>query len=97
MNDREILSYLNKFQIIKDYLITSYGIVFEGYINLAFSDPDETKLKFLNKINSGNPTERETRIYQSIKGILYEKEMFFQQNRIVEYIAKKIEITDSFS
>ncbi|NQV18041.1 MAG: hypothetical protein HQ534_05810 [Armatimonadetes bacterium] len=96
INDKEILRELNKFPIIKDYLITGYGVAFESYINLAFSDPNETKLKFLNKINSGNATEREKSIYQRIKKILYEHDIFFQQNRIVEYIAKKIEITDSF-
>jgi len=97
MDDRRLELYLRSFPILEKFLETNYGFALKGYAMLAVNNNSQKIHQLHSKVLKGNASIEQQQISSSIKEITKNRDMFFMQNNLLEYLTKKIEITDSFS
>jgi len=95
-DDNAILELLEKNEVVLEFLETQYGERLESYIRLSFMTLEKLITTLNNKIRLGNNVERDRVVLQKAKDINDKCEMFLIKHNLLDYLAKKIEITDNF-
>ncbi len=96
MDDSNMLEYLTKIEDVLGFLDTQNGERLESYIRLSFMNLEKIVTILNNKYQSGENVDRDRAVLQQAKEITNNRKMFLMKNNLIDYLAKKIEITDNF-
>ena len=95
-DDNAILEYIEKSEEVLEFLDTQYGERLESYIRLSFKNIEKYEKILNNKYDSGELTDRDKAVFEQARFIAKNRKMFLITNNLIDYLAKKIEITDNF-